>query len=161
MLATSSLAAALGSHIHLAEARKKGGKKGGKHGGKHGGKNNHESPATLPGGPTTPPPGGGSCNPGLTLCGAACIDTNANVAHCGGCGHACQSGQTCQNGGCVSNQSCKTKVERKSEFLDPERYIETTATSYCDGFLRVVTFARNAHWDAGFKPRIQIMAFDA
>ena len=45
--------------------------------------------------------------------------------------------------------------------MDAGRFIDTTATLHCDGFLKVDTFARNTWAFAGFKPRIQIMAFDA
>lgn len=36
----------------------------------------------------------------LAACGASCVRTNSDPAHCGGCDHACDEGQVCQGGEC-------------------------------------------------------------
>ncbi len=38
--------------------------------------------------------------PGLTDCGAACVDLNSDAAHCGQCDFACPSGAACTQGIC-------------------------------------------------------------
>lgn len=43
----------------------------------------------------------GPCDDGLTLCGGACIDTQADPGHCGGCDGVCASGKRCEAGVCV------------------------------------------------------------
>ncbi|MBI5516289.1 MAG: hypothetical protein HY909_21060 [Deltaproteobacteria bacterium] len=53
-------------------------------------------------------PTGGTCNAmgacvcptGRTACGEACVDTQTDGRHCGGCGAACPSGQSCVAGSC-------------------------------------------------------------
>jgi hypothetical protein len=50
-----------------------------------------------------PPPKGDDPCPGLTQCGAACVDLNASASHCGACGNACDSGtEICVAGECLS-----------------------------------------------------------
>ncbi|MFH2008628.1 MAG: glycosyl hydrolase family 18 protein [bacterium] len=47
----------------------------------------------------------GSCecaDPALTDCGSACVDTQSDDAHCGGCGSPCTGEEHCENGACVS-----------------------------------------------------------
>ncbi|WP_437531472.1 MXAN_6577-like cysteine-rich protein [Sorangium sp. So ce726] len=41
------------------------------------------------------------CDDGLTLCGGACFDTQADPAHCGGCDGVCASGKRCEAGVCI------------------------------------------------------------
>ena len=48
-------------------------------------------------GPATP---GFLCNPGLTLCGGACVDRSIDRGNCGACGTACGPQQTCLTGVC-------------------------------------------------------------
>ena len=43
---------------------------------------------------------GGPCDVGLACCGASCVDTANNSAHCGQCGLACSSDRTCVEGTC-------------------------------------------------------------
>ena len=49
------------------------------------------------------------CDPGLFFCetssGPACIDTELNDNHCGGCGIVCGEGETCNQGNCVCDES--------------------------------------------------------
>jgi hypothetical protein len=56
------------------------------------------------GGDGTPPPppadDGGSCKPPFVRCGAACVNTGTDPAHCGGCGRACAGGELCVTGSC-------------------------------------------------------------
>ncbi len=40
------------------------------------------------------------CGSGITLCGAECVDTDHDPAHCGACGNACAAGQVCSAGAC-------------------------------------------------------------
>ena len=49
-----------------------------------------------------------NCAPGLTACGAACVNFSTDPNNCGNCGHACRGGQTCTAGVCSgnSNASC-------------------------------------------------------
>ncbi len=42
-----------------------------------------------------------SCAGGTTLCGADCVDTDVDPAHCGGCGQACAPGEVCSGGACA------------------------------------------------------------
>jgi len=42
-----------------------------------------------------------SCGGGTTLCGAACVDTNYNPSHCGGCNSPCAPKNACLLGACV------------------------------------------------------------
>jgi hypothetical protein len=41
------------------------------------------------------------CAAGQTCCFSACVDTQSDTSHCGGCGRACGAGQTCGNGVCT------------------------------------------------------------
>lgn len=40
------------------------------------------------------------CVAGTTECGDACVDTDSDASHCGGCGRACEVGEVCSDGGC-------------------------------------------------------------
>ncbi len=40
------------------------------------------------------------CGGGTVQCGAACVDTRGDAAHCGACGAACEAGQVCVDGAC-------------------------------------------------------------
>ncbi|WP_375768930.1 hypothetical protein NR798_45845 [Archangium gephyra] len=43
------------------------------------------------------------CNSaGVALCGGACVSTESNPAHCGGCDTACATGEACESGVCVA-----------------------------------------------------------
>ncbi len=42
-----------------------------------------------------------SCPTGQSLCGNACVNTNENQSHCGGCDLACAPGQACAGGACA------------------------------------------------------------
>ena len=42
-----------------------------------------------------------SCSAGLTACNGACINLNADVAHCGTCDNACPPGDVCSSGACA------------------------------------------------------------
>ncbi len=42
------------------------------------------------------------CPQGELFCGGACVDTESEPAHCGGCGVACPAGQVCASGICSS-----------------------------------------------------------
>ncbi|MCP3168504.1 hypothetical protein [Myxococcus qinghaiensis] len=39
---------------------------------------------------------------GAARCGGACVNTEVDPAHCGGCDNACASGQTCEGGVCIA-----------------------------------------------------------
>src|SRR4029077_17407587 len=43
-----------------------------------------------------------TCPMGLTLCGAACIDTSSSASNCGACGNACANNMVCSFGTCTS-----------------------------------------------------------
>ncbi len=45
---------------------------------------------------------GGKCACSNTVCSGACVDTQRDVNHCGGCGKACASGQFCMTGSCTN-----------------------------------------------------------
>lgn len=42
-----------------------------------------------------------ACDDGLSMCGGACVDTQVDPDHCGGCDGGCASGQRCEAGECV------------------------------------------------------------
>ncbi|NMC70699.1 MAG: hypothetical protein GYA57_11615 [Myxococcales bacterium] len=42
-----------------------------------------------------------SCDPGLTPCGTACVDTRSDPQHCGGCETSCPRGADCVDGVCT------------------------------------------------------------
>lgn len=46
------------------------------------------------------------CKNGAVKCGKACIDTQTNAQHCGGCGQPCAAGQSCANGRCQGGGGC-------------------------------------------------------
>jgi hypothetical protein len=48
------------------------------------------------------------------MCGAACVDTSADPANCGGCGNACATGSSCCTGACST--SCSLVVTS----IDPD-----------------------------------------
>jgi hypothetical protein len=57
---------------------------------------------------------------GPTCCGGQCVDTVANVEHCGGCNKVCKHGRTCCGGHCVdllsdkkNCGSCSNKCDKK------------------------------------------------
>ncbi|RKH01604.1 hypothetical protein [Corallococcus carmarthensis] len=39
---------------------------------------------------------------GTTQCGDSCVNTETDLAHCGGCGQACTASEDCQSGACVA-----------------------------------------------------------
>ncbi|MEZ4394000.1 MAG: hypothetical protein R3A48_23245 [Polyangiales bacterium] len=41
------------------------------------------------------------CPGGTSACGGACVDTQTNLTHCGGCDRPCPQGQSCAAGSCV------------------------------------------------------------
>jgi cytochrome c peroxidase len=46
--------------------------------------------------------GGPTCNAPMTMCGAACVDTDSDAMNCGGCGVVCPTNKpTCAVGTCV------------------------------------------------------------
>jgi hypothetical protein len=51
--------------------------------------------------PATP---GFACVSGLSLCGARCVSTDVDPAHCGGCGRACTANATCIRGTCRASE---------------------------------------------------------
>ncbi|MCA9607036.1 MAG: hypothetical protein KC619_15630 [Myxococcales bacterium] len=46
-------------------------------------------------------PDGGACPGTAIACGAACVDPASDVAHCGGCDHACAPAESCVSGICL------------------------------------------------------------
>ncbi|RLB52557.1 MAG: hypothetical protein DRJ42_14495 [Deltaproteobacteria bacterium] len=55
--------------------------------------------AVVPARPSAPP---GGCDPWLSECGGACIDTSSDPAHCGSCDNACDTSAFCASGACTS-----------------------------------------------------------
>ena len=49
------------------------------------------------------------CAPGLSRCGADCVNLTDNAAHCGGCARACPQGQLCVAGQCLDCQPGLTR----------------------------------------------------
>jgi hypothetical protein len=46
---------------------------------------------------------GPTCNGvGFALCGGACVSTENDPKHCGGCDDACETGEACEGGACVA-----------------------------------------------------------
>jgi sugar lactone lactonase YvrE len=55
--------------------------------------------------------GGATCTAGQARCASACVDTNTDVKHCGGCGKACGvSGERCVAGHCVCGSGASAKT---------------------------------------------------
>jgi len=51
----------------------------------------------------------GVCGTGcIDTCNAACVDTNSDPAHCGGCNSACGAGMACVDGSCVT--TCQSGI---------------------------------------------------
>lgn len=48
------------------------------------------------------------CKGGTTKCGKACVNTQTDPAHCGGCNQACAGGATCRNGSCQTTTTTTT-----------------------------------------------------
>jgi len=46
-----------------------------------------------------------TCGTGVTLCGAVCVNTDADPVNCGGCAEACAAGQECVAGACASGST--------------------------------------------------------
>lgn len=46
------------------------------------------------------------CKGGTTKCNNACVDSQSDPAHCGGCNQPCASGATCRNGSCQTTGGC-------------------------------------------------------
>src|SRR5205823_5060291 len=46
-----------------------------------------------------------ACDPGLTDCYGACLNTEVNHNNCGLCGRACTTAQSCVTGACVCNSA--------------------------------------------------------
>lgn len=49
------------------------------------------------------------CEDGLSRCGADCVDTQIDVAHCGGCDAPCATGMECSMGACA--MVCNTRLD--------------------------------------------------
>jgi hypothetical protein len=48
-------------------------------------------------------PDASACNgAGFALCGGACVSTDSDPAHCGGCNRPCEAGEACEGGACVA-----------------------------------------------------------
>jgi 5'-nucleotidase len=52
--------------------------------------------------------GAGGCAGGSTVCGARCVDLQADLANCGVCGKACAAGEVCSNSAC--SLSCQASL---------------------------------------------------
>lgn len=49
-----------------------------------------------------PPP---TCSPGMTMCGATCVQLSRDPANCGACGNACTPSEGCSAGACCMRSS--------------------------------------------------------
>jgi len=70
-----------------------------------------------------------TCMP-LVDCGGACVDTQADPAHCGGCSAACASGEVCAAGSC-SNECPSPLTECDGRCVDTD-----TSVTDCGGCSR-------------------------
>ena len=68
------------------------------------------------------------CAGGTVACGGACVDTQFNAQHCGGCGRSCESGQTCSGGECRTGGCPGNRDLCGGECVDTE-----TDTRHCGG----------------------------
>lgn len=59
--------------------------------------NGSEPTPVKPGSPAEP---GATCDAPRTVCGGACVDTQSDVKHCGGCGSVCSGSKSCNAGKC-------------------------------------------------------------
>ena len=66
-----------------------------------------EDGGTEPDG-SVPDGGGITCGPPLTVCGADCVNTEADPRYCGDCDTACPSGSVCEAGTCFDPGDCRT-----------------------------------------------------
>ena len=56
------------------------------------------------------------CRSPRTMCGDACVDTDTNTAHCGGCGNGCSISESCVGGRC----SCDPETGLCNPLGDPD-----------------------------------------
>ncbi len=61
------------------------------------------------------------------LCDGACVDTESDIGHCGGCGQGCLEGQVCGNAECADSCPVET-LECDSSCIDPQ-----TDDDHCGG----------------------------
>lgn len=47
------------------------------------------------------------CEAGEDRCGEACVDTQSDAQHCGGCDVVCEGGEVCREGQCTTPLSCE------------------------------------------------------
>ncbi|MFO0649279.1 MAG: hypothetical protein U0326_23755 [Polyangiales bacterium] len=47
-----------------------------------------------------------TCTAPMAMCGTTCVNTQSDVANCGGCGRACAAGQACTTGVCTGGSTC-------------------------------------------------------
>lgn len=55
--------------------------------------------------------GGDACPAGQERCGGACVDTETDRGHCGGCDDACDVAQSCSGGACVDPPECTSQAQ--------------------------------------------------
>ena len=86
------------------------------------------------------------CPAGSTACGDACVYTNEDRDHCGGCDIACDADEQCEAGECVFDDGCKgpttlcagecvdtdTSVDHCGDCDDPCAPFESCADGHCE-----------------------------
>ena len=82
-----------------------------------------------------------ACDPGLTLCGDTCSDTNKDFLNCGSCGHACKEGQFCSSGKCTVSA-----------------VLYTAGDDQCDTYLDGKLVASNKNWFVATKVDLSLTA---
>lgn len=94
-----------------------------------GSSNNEPEGGDAPGGTTFGGEAGAgganaTCEADLTACGAECVDTGTNPAHCGACGNVCRGASICTEGACVACPARNIRCD--GECVDP-----TLSSAFC------------------------------
>jgi hypothetical protein len=89
-----------------------------------------------------------SCDEGLDACGAECVDTQTDAAHCGSCKNACAVDAICEEGACVACPAGNIGCD--GQCVDPMADTEFCgASGACEGEARGTACAQGALCSSG------------